>query len=100
MIRLAVAIGCGALCCSCTKLPASPGNLRTQGLARLGEISRKCGLPASVFKLIGTDELHIQPSPDEKYERLDCALIELKNANLPLKLGFVGNETYETGNQH
>ena len=47
-----------------------------------------------MLKLEGTDRLLIQPLPTEKYEHVDCALSELKKANLPLKMGFVGNEAY------
>jgi len=95
-----VAAGIGtALCCACSAKPSGPEGTRAERLVRLDDISRKCGLPKSIFKLVGTDELHIQPSPDEKYERVDCALSELRKSDLPLKIGFVGNEVYPTENR-
>jgi hypothetical protein len=89
-----------AFCCACAGNPPGPEQLRAQRLAKLDDITRICRLPPSIFKLVGFEELHIQPSPDEDYERLDCALSELKKSGIPLKIGFVGNEAYETGNQN
>ena len=51
-----------------------------------------CHLPNTFFQLRG-DELHLQPSIDEKYERVDCALAEVKRLQVT-NMGFVGNEAY------
>ncbi|MBA4755615.1 MAG: hypothetical protein EPO45_05720 [Sphingobium sp.] len=59
------------------------------------KISDKCGLPRSTLNLRGKDELQLQPPLDAKYEAVDCILKELKKANYPLKMGFVGNELYK-----
>ena len=38
-------------------------------------------------------ELHLQPDPQARYERVDQVLAITKNANVE-KMGFVGNEQY------
>jgi biopolymer transport protein ExbD len=38
-------------------------------------------------------ELHFQPAPDARYEKVDQVLAIVKRANVS-KLGFVGNEQY------
>lgn len=53
-------------------------------------IERACGLKKGTITVSG-DEIRLQPSPDEAYENVDCALERLKKAGLG-KLGFVGNE--------
>jgi hypothetical protein len=68
--------------------------MHDQRVAVLDRIADKCGLARSTFKLVGENELHIQPSPDAEYKSLDCALGELRKAKLPVKMGFVGNEYY------
>ena len=56
-------------------------------------IAERCGLPSSTFVLVGSDELRIQPPSDASYESVDCALREVRAADLPARdLGFVGNE--------
>lgn len=62
--------------------------------ANFDAIADKCDLPRSALQLRGGDELLIQPTQDAKFEAIDCALKELKAANYPVKMGFVGNEIY------
>jgi hypothetical protein len=57
-------------------------------------IADKCGLPRSAMKLHGKDELQFQPPHDAKFQAVDCTLNELKAIKLPMKMGFVGYETY------
>ena len=61
----------------------------------LDRIADKCGLPRSTFNLVGTEELHVAPPADAKYESVDCALAELKKSDIPFAMGFVGNEAYK-----
>lgn len=42
-----------------------------------------------------TPELHLQPSPEARYEVVDEVLAVTKRANIT-KMGFVGNEAYAT----
>jgi hypothetical protein len=49
--------------------------------------------------LVGDSELHVQPSPDADYESVDCVLQELREAKLPVNVGFVGNEYYNENAQ-
>jgi len=68
--------------------------IRGERLQILNGIADRCHLPRSTFKLVGDEDLHVQPNADAKYEDVDCALTELQKAHLPVKLGFVGNEYY------
>jgi hypothetical protein len=72
--------------------PVAPQDLRSQRVARLEKIAAGCGLPAASLELVGADDVHFQPPPDSKYERVDCVLIALRKTDMPTKLGFVGNE--------
>jgi predicted component of type VI protein secretion system len=64
--------------------------------SQLDSIADKCGLQRSSLKLVGKDELQLQPNPASQYEAVDCALTELKRAKFPnLKMGFVGHEQYQ-----
>jgi hypothetical protein len=71
---------------------AGPAGVRAERLGKLRAITRKCGLPESALKLIGTKELLFQLSPNASYRKVDCMLKALKKAHLPLNTGFVGNE--------
>ncbi|WP_034161203.1 hypothetical protein [Sphingomonas sp. ERG5] len=71
-----------------------PVSLRQQKIASLNAISDKCGLPQSALKLEGEDDLHFQPPATSSFKSVDCALAELKKAKFPMKMGFIGNESY------
>jgi hypothetical protein len=53
-------------------------------------IESECGLRKGTITVTG-DQIQFQPSPDEAYDHVDCALTRLHKAGLG-KLGFVGNE--------
>jgi len=53
-------------------------------------IERECSLKKGIITVTG-DQIHFQPSPNEDYHHVDCALTRLNKAELG-KLGFVGNE--------
>jgi len=53
-------------------------------------IESACGLKKGTIKVTG-DQIQLQPSSDEAYEDVDCALAAFNKAGLG-KLGFVGNE--------
>jgi len=78
----------------CQGTETKPLSLHDQRQAALNQIADKCGVPRSTFDLVGDEDLHIQARADEKYERVECALTELKRSNLPVKMGFIGNEYY------
>jgi hypothetical protein len=69
-------------------------SLHDQRQAALNHIADSCGVSRNIFDLVGDQELHIQPPVGEKYERVECVLTELNKANLPVKMGFIGNEYY------
>jgi len=79
--------------------PLAPQDVRAERIARLEKIAATCGLPAETLKLVGTEDLHVQPPADASYESFDCLLKALKKADMPVKMGFVGNEAYDPGNQ-
>jgi len=82
-----------AVCLVACNKPADPISLHDQRQAAVDKIADACGLPRTALRLVGDDELHMQPPLDSKYESFDCALAKLKK--LPaLKLGFVGNGYY------
>jgi hypothetical protein len=60
--------------------------------AVLNQIADRCGMPRSVWKLEGCDQVTIKLPPNSEYERVDCLLNEFHKAKLPLRLGFLGNE--------
>jgi hypothetical protein len=88
-----------AAACSAGKPPPAGQDMRSERRARLDEIARGCGFPVETLKLVGREDLHIQPPPDASYESLDCLLTRLKRVDFPLKMGFVGSEVLDTGNQ-
>src|SRR3954470_5174603 len=82
----------------CAKAPAPQKDIRAAHLAKLDAMGRKCGYPRSEWTLVETEELHLKPDPNERYEAVDCMLREIKRSHIPFDLGFVGNEAYEPGN--
>lgn len=83
--------------CGQTGAEAGP-NLRAERIAQLEKIAATCGLPGTL-KLAGTGDVRFRPSPNAEYERVDCVLNALKKTDIPMKMGFVGNEAYDIGNQ-
>jgi len=57
---------------------------------KLQRIEQACKLATGTLTAVG-DEVHFAPSPNEKYENVDCALAKLKRGRVE-KMGFVGNE--------
>lgn len=80
--------------------PPAPHALQAEREALLEKIAAACGLDAKALRLVGAEDLHFKPSPDEKYERIDCVLKALSKTDIPLRMGFVGNKVHETGNQN
>ena len=74
-------------------------HLRAAVRARLARIARKCGLPERALQLTGAGGIRLRPSRDTRYEVVDCALTRLKESDLlrHMPMGFVGNETRDTG---
>jgi hypothetical protein len=78
----------------CTGHGSAEADMRRQ----LDGIAAQCRLPASVFDLRAPDELHFRPAEDAPYEDVECAVTALRKAHLPMKVGYVGNESYVMGN--
>jgi hypothetical protein len=66
---------------------AAPPTDKAREAAR---IETECGLKTGTITVLG-DHVTLRPSPDEAYEKVDCALARLNKGVLG-KLGFVGNE--------
>jgi hypothetical protein len=94
---LALVLVATVAACGRTDVESGP-NLRVERIARLEKIAATCGLPGTL-KLVGTEDVRFRPSPSAKYERVDCVLNALKKTDIPIKMGFVGNEAYDIGNQ-
>jgi len=64
--------------------------------AEARRITTACGLPTDTILVRSDGSMHIRPKPTESYERVDCALSELRKSKLVGRLptGFVGNERY------
>lgn len=90
----------GGLLAACSaEAPVAPPDPRAERIASLEKISAGCGLPASTLKLTGADEVAIQLPGDVDDEKFDCLLMAIRKADPKLKFGFVGNESYDVGNQ-
>jgi hypothetical protein len=71
-----------------------PELVRAERLRDVAAITARCGVPNDTLKLVGRDELHIQPRQDAEFERIGCLLEEVQKLPYRLHLGFVGNEAY------
>jgi hypothetical protein len=62
--------------------------------SQLREIAEGCGLPASALWLDDSGGIRLRPSPDTRYEVVDCALAQLRGRDLAkhMPMAFVGNE--------
>jgi len=70
---------------------AAPGAVQAKDKSKEAAlIESECGLKKGTITAIG-DQIRLQPSPDEGYKNVDCAIGRLNKADLG-KLGFVGNE--------
>ncbi len=70
---------------------AAPAAARvTDKTKEAARIESECGLKKGTITVSG-DQIRLQPSPDQAYEKVDCALERLNKAGLG-NLGFVGNE--------
>lgn len=71
---------------------AAPGAAAqaTDKTEQAAAIERECGLKKGAISVIG-DQIRLQPSQGDAYEKVDCALERLNKAGFG-KLGFVGNE--------
>lgn len=54
-------------------------------------IAKRCGTPPEWVSVAGKDEVHLQPSPEADYAKVDCILAQLRREK-GIKLGFIGNE--------
>jgi hypothetical protein len=73
----------------------SCGNAGSITQANLDAISDKCGLKRSALTLVGADELRFQPSANESYDAVACALDAIAKVKYPnVKMGFIGNEQF------
>jgi hypothetical protein len=62
----------------------------TDKAKQAASVERECGLKVGTITVTG-DQIQLQPSQDEAYEKVNCALERLSEAGLG-ELGFVGNE--------
>lgn len=75
------------------QLPATVSR-QNKDAAEITKIEAKCGVKQGTLRLDGKVGFAFNPDPDEEYEKVDCALAELRESPLSrhFKYGFVGNE--------
>ncbi len=65
--------------------------------AEARRITNTCGLPLHTIRVDDDGSIHVRPKNTETYQRVDCALVELRNSkvipNAPTS--FIGNERYD-----
>ena len=82
---------CLALVAATASLSPAHATVAQSSLAKkLQRIERACELSTGTLTASG-DEVHFAPSPNAKYENVDCALAKLRRGHIQ-KLGFIGNE--------
>ncbi len=67
----------------------------------LARVEKQCGVAPGMLTLVADGSVRVQPSPYEKYERVDCVFSELRKPEFAdhIKLGFVGNGALATEEQ-
>jgi hypothetical protein len=60
--------------------------------ASLDRMSDRCRAPRDWLKHLDGNRVRFQPSLTAKFDKVDCVLGQLKKSDLPMNLGFVGNE--------
>ena len=87
---------------ACAHSTASDRGLRASRQGQLREIAERCGLPARALWLNRAGHVRLRPSPDTRYEIVDCVLVKLREGGFAdrMPMGFVGNEApaEEVGN--
>jgi hypothetical protein len=80
------------LLCSIASFGGAPAAAAeaTDKAQQAASVERQCGLKIGTITVTG-DQIRLQPSQDEAYDKVDCALERLSKASLG-ELGFVGNE--------
>ena len=92
-MRVAILLTSLALC-SCGKISADlPTTPEQEKVSQIGE---KCGVSRKVLVWENGTKLALRLSPTEKPENVECLLAELKNADIPVKNGFIGTEISKT----
>ncbi|MBX3562839.1 MAG: biopolymer transporter ExbD [Sphingomonas sp.] len=78
------------------KIVIMPDNVVTWNGAPVNDVQLRQYLDITTT-MRPTPELHLQPHPEARYERVDEVLAITKRANVQ-SMGFVGNEAYATFN--
>jgi len=84
-----------------TACATEPAASKFEGLkTRLARVEAQCGVKPGTLGLEADNRVTLMPSPNEKYEAIDCVFRELKKPEFAdIKLGFVGNEAYAAEEQ-
>ncbi|WP_141243826.1 hypothetical protein [Sphingomonas lenta] len=62
--------------------------------AELDAFSDACATPRKWLKAPPNNEVLFRPSRRAKFEQVGCLIAQMRKSNLPMNLGFVGNEAY------
>jgi hypothetical protein len=89
------------LLAGCAEIAGQSSALVTARQAEANRITRVCGLATKTIIVRHDGSIRLRPKPNESYQRVDCALAELRKSkvigNLPQ--AFVGNERYDENMQ-
>lgn len=69
--------------------------------AGLARVETQCGVKPGTLKLDSDNLVAVMPTPEAKYESIDCVFRELEKPEFAdhIKLGFVGNEMHPRDEQ-
>ena len=74
-----------------TAVPAPALSVRPDLKSLPAAISKKCDTPVGWVAIEGNNEVHLSPSPNADFGKIECILREVQ-AHPNVSLGFVGNE--------
>lgn len=80
---------------ACANPSAADRELRASRQSQLRDIARACGLPVRALWLNEAGNVRLRPSPETRYEVVDCTLTQLNERGFAphMPMGFVGAET-------
>ena len=83
--------------CSVPRSPY-PGTI-AEKRAALDRIADRCKAPRTSWTLLDETHVTLELASGGRFETADCLITEFNKANLPLQLGFIGNEYYPENRQ-
>jgi len=100
IVRAVSAVAVVLILAGCATSRADPNAKRLK--AGLAGVETQCGATPGTLKLGSDNLVAVIPSPEAKYETIECVFHELKKPEFAdhIKLGFVGNEQAGQEEEH